>query len=95
MSKYTPGPWSSADLSRPKEIGLSGQYDVGISLGFINTHDVERRNECQANVRLIAYAPDLLEKLQDIVTADESGDLCQELIDAAKDVIYQATGENP
>lgn len=56
--KGTPGPWSG------KDVGICKQDDARLQLGFIMTSDEQRRDECAANARLIASAPELLEALQ-------------------------------
>lgn len=58
--KGTPGPWTG------KDVGIAKQDDAGLQLGFIMTFDEKRRDECAANARLIAAAPELLEALQDL-----------------------------
>lgn len=55
---HTPGPWDN-----DKSIGISGQHHYGLNLCFVNTNDDARRDECRANARLIAAAPDLLAAL--------------------------------
>ena len=81
--KGTPGPWTG------KDVGIAKQDDAGLQLGFIMTFDEKRRDECAANARLIAAAPELLEALQDLQAR-----VCIYVnTSKAKAVIAKATGE--
>ena len=88
--KGTPGPWTG------KDVGIAKQDDAGLQLGFIMTFDEKRRDECAANARLIAAAPELLEAL--IKCADTLEEVsyqawCGEIIDEARAAIAKVTGE--
>lgn len=81
--KGTPGPWTG------KDVGIAKQDDVGLQLGFIMTFDKKRRDECAANARLIAAAPELLEALQDL----QARACIYVNTSKAKAAIAKATGE--
>ena len=90
--KFTPGPWSSG-----KEIPLTAKANdtAGFSLVFVNR---DNKEEVEANARLIAAAPDLLEALikaqEDINwmlnTGQHLNGHCFDYIEAT---IAKATGE--
>ena len=71
MSKHTKGPWKAVRTVAPKGwvIGREdGLYDIAI------VRDGSALEDNQANARLIAAAPDLLEALEDVrhnVDSDE------------------------
>lgn len=81
--KGTPGPWTG------KDVGIAKQDDAGLQLGFIMTFDEKRRDECAANARLIAAAPELLEALQDL----QARTCIYVNTSKAKAAIAKATGE--
>lgn len=78
MSKHTPGPW--------KPIGVRG--DVGIHGTLPDGSDtaaiafVRHQGDSDANIRLIAAAPSLLEALQDIIASAHKSGI--ELIDLSR-----------
>ena len=83
MSKHTPGPWRQAGED------IFGANDWWVAVA---TRDCTSKgsDEPEANARLIAAAPELLEALQSLVRHCESG-LDFEL-DDAKAAIQKATG---
>lgn len=89
---HTPGPWGCKNERDPKFIPLKAIYceRMGFQIGFINTPDKQTCEEAEANARLIAAAPDLLQALQWI--ADNGPDDAYELRDAARAAIAKATG---
>lgn len=73
-AKHTPGPWSYAPAvpGANRSFYIAGnnaehnrQVDIGTVQGGFNS--------CEANARLIAAAPDLLEALQGLVNDDDAG----------------------
>ncbi len=98
MSKHTPGPWSVR-----KALGLGDLAIVAPSTqpdhsGFVILaecyEDIRDRgehavDECAANARLIAAAPDLLEALQDMVS--DHADLSEATLRFARAAIAKAT----
>jgi hypothetical protein len=59
--KGTPAPWND------KDVHICRQDDAGLRLGFLNTHDDERRAQGLANARIIVAAPELLNALEGIM----------------------------
>ena len=104
MSEYTPGPWrvsdgdsfsGGSDVSEPPEyeyIVLAERKTPSVIASF---WDFDWGDEAQANARLIAAAPDLLEALEMVRDADNDNgrkipSLARAKIDAA---IAKARGE--
>lgn len=95
-TKHTLGPWM---ISRdyPKQIGIHGtanQYGSGlVTLVPRDDCDVD---EAEANARLIAAAPDLLQILETIVEDVGYGGggakLCEQFLNRAKSAIARARG---
>jgi hypothetical protein len=84
-----PGPWHTLDTDR-------GIYIIGPSSSLLAIVQPYHSNVVQneANARLIASAPDLLEALQSLVANLAEGDFISETrIDAARAAITKATGE--
>jgi hypothetical protein len=96
--KHTPGPWGWDDVPG-SGIQIRGPYKGGTRLLFIEIWrqfpEREWDAEMEANARLIAAAPDLLESLQEIVAAADGAGWSQ--LDAtlakARAAIAKATGE--
>lgn len=61
---YTPGPWSISPLY-PKEIRMlkTGLNGFHIRIGIVADTDQHSKGEAEANAKLIAAAPDLLDAL--------------------------------
>lgn len=88
MSKHTPGPWNMAG---PNTISNAAKT---IGIAHISTYSVEQ-SEAEANVRLIAAAPDLLEALRTIVIHAASVQMDpQWAVKVARSAIAKATGES-
>jgi len=89
MNKHTPGPWVVDETHLQ---GSVNNLEIGrhITLCSLNVG----RDQCLANARLIAAAPDMLEALIDCRRALELANFTGELavVDAA---IARATGEQP
>lgn len=80
MSKHTPGPWS---FDGAINVAYAGYFSVGFpdGSGFCVPYDIG-----EANARLIAAAPDLLEALQvlaNVTAADNSPKRIREIALAA------------
>lgn len=91
-TQHTPGPWGNIGgngrlLDIP--IRATDLEKLGVSLVYIITDSPHRREVAQANARLIAAAPDLLEALQDLLFFDNG----KPEFDAARAAIAKATGQ--
>lgn len=88
MGKHTPGPWVVEDSRRFNyQMDLTaGPSPLGVIFGRMDGAENE------ANARLIAAAPELLELLVDAVMALE-WDAYPELVAKAKKAIEKAGGE--
>lgn len=65
MSKHTPGPWR---FGGPEKCTIYDRFGQRIANSFEGVMATQRSDsECQANAKLIASAPDLLEALQAII----------------------------
>lgn len=66
MSKHTPGPWEKVDGTDGITRGIRGRHGPEM-VNVINWHGISRATSVtgQANARLIAAAPDLLEFVQE------------------------------
>lgn len=86
MSKHTPGPWQ-----------WTQHFDPTISIYKDGFGQIARLYDSsagtgKANARLIAAAPDLLDALIEIVSADDAHELTQKHIESARAAIAKATG---
>lgn len=86
MSKHTPGPWQ-----------WTQHFDPTISIYKDGFGQIARLYDSsagtgKANARLIAAAPDLLNALIEIVSADDAHELTQKHIESARATIAKATG---
>lgn len=94
MSKHTPGPWNVDFID-----GVDGVFAAGDKrICQVNEVDivgwnVRFRDESEANGRLIAAAPDLLEALQQAVTSMQDSGYPNDslVIRAARQAITKAT----
>ena len=97
MSKHTPGPWLIAEsvVSRHAVTNMRRirSKNEGLEHGAVcDVYGIQDGSEASANARLIAAAPDLLEALQGIVSADDAHELTQKHIESARAAIAKATG---
>ena len=86
MNKHTPGPWThegQGDITGIEDNGF-GRGPVDVCSVYLRT--VEGRHE--ANARLIAAAPDLLEALECLIKSDHD-----DVIEMARAAIARARGE--
>jgi hypothetical protein len=100
MSKHTPGPWkvkagTNAVLAGRKQICSHVNAASALPVNMLEDQEI-----AQANARLIAAAPDLLEAMQALFGADMvycmMGDGKDDQIEAiakARAAIFKATGE--
>jgi hypothetical protein len=89
MSKHTPGPWTA---NKPTQSNGRAEVHAGpmlVAQAFNWLLDAEGDEQCWADARLIAAAPDLLEALKAVVrVADRKTDE----FDAARAAIKKAEG---
>ena len=102
MSKYTPGPWSVADLPHAvvvqTESPSKSKYGASryAAIGGFDRGNPEQLAEALANARLIAASPELLDALDALLSACElPGDHCEieQALPKARAAIAKATGE--
>lgn len=92
--KHTPGPWKTEDDFYRQGVGILGADGLYVA-HVIRT---SAHSETEANARLIAAAPDLLEALQGAVRAMEIATLLpsfKPFIQRGKSAIAKATGQQP
>jgi hypothetical protein len=84
MSKHTPGPWAA---NKPTQSNGRAEVYAGpmlVAQAFNWMLDAEGDEQCWADARLIACAPELLEALKRIKqTGVFVGAIAQEMMDAA------------
>lgn len=91
MSKHTPGPWlrDGRFVYALNEHGINAM-SLSLPPGIGHYDDKETQ---EANARLIAAAPELLEALQHLLEfADQTGRGCSSQEEAARAAIAKATG---
>jgi hypothetical protein len=93
MGAHTPGPWEvvqgdewTTDIGTPE-----GEYEDGRKRHWNVASVNRRRDEWEANRRLIAAAPDLLWALQSLLIANTANDEHAAVL-LANDAIAKATG---
>ncbi len=103
MSKHTPGKWWRDNLHVYAPCGSSDVLVAEVMPPHPMLRGKERREDmefCEANARLIAAAPELLEalkKFNEAATVTESAlefsQMCDTFIEDARAAIAKATGE--
>ena len=94
MSSHTPGPWF-IDPNVKKNanyIDISSQEHIGLATAVWRMDGDERTPECEANARLIAAAPELLNLAELVADLDTPEDMAA-LYDMAMKLIAKARGE--
>lgn len=85
--KGTPGPWKQVENGgRMVGVMSKGEWVV-----YKAGQDRMSTHELEANAKLIAAAPDLLEALTDLLTRFNSSELTIETLENAKAAIAKAT----
>ena len=87
--KHTPAPWTGE-----KVINICNCYQVGLSIGYLSTSSKERRDEGEANAKLIAAAPELLAAIEGLMKCFDDGvgeAWSAKELDAARAAIAKAT----
>ena len=82
-TKHTPGPWYPVEFAGFHVIKTEPYYDAGDDL-----LDVEESPNAEANAKLIAAAPELLECLKEIIAISDRDHSAWEY---AKSIIKKAT----
>jgi hypothetical protein len=87
MTKHTPGPWNvgKSNGNKMTVICLDPEQSAGTAIAFTVSRDKRSLEQCEADARLIAAAPELLEELEKYVKAC---DLC----DGYGIIEYQPSG---
>jgi len=83
-AKHTPGPWEwdySVSIKSGREL---------VALIYSTPH---KNTSLDANARLIAAAPELLEALQKIARMDYGNPYASDCADVAREAILKATGK--
>lgn len=93
--KHTPGPWSiHHDVSSlDGHVLIDSSKHGALAQVVWKMEDDERTPECEANARLIAAAPELLEVAQSILVDDMIQYLPVEYVSNVKTIIAKATGK--
>lgn len=93
MSDYTPGPWThSGQIGGPGHCFCAQVWDASDkSLAVLAT--TANPSDANANARLIAAAPDLLEACKAFIAADNQCGIAL-AFDMAEKAIAKATGAN-
>lgn len=96
-AKHTPAPWliAKSDASFVYALNDNGynRFWAHVTGGNLRRAESTLRAEVEANARLIAAAPDLLDALIEIVSADDAHELTQKHIESARAAIAKATGQ--
>lgn len=74
-TKWTPGPWHVGGVQRCTVYDVRAQRVANSFEGVLAV--LRSDEECKANARLIAAAPELAEALEKLIEAAESSDDCQ------------------
>ena len=93
MSKHTPGPWAA---NKPTQSNGRAEVYAGpmlVAQAFNWMLDAEGDEQCWADARLIAAAPELLEALAAASVALSIGHNALIALDKARAAIAKATGE--
>lgn len=95
-TRHTPGPWKMhSNIGRKSEPGVIA--DAAPCIIAIMGNHKEWPVEAEANARLIAAAPELLEALEDMLSLAKSYDVGQNsaIVDRASALIARTTGGKP
>ena len=99
-TKHTPGPWFRDDRSGLEcDVRAASGRKVALCWGLASNnarnYDKKYKAECDANARLIAAAPEMLEALEKLLSIQEHGDVASWANEwgEARAVVAKATGE--
>lgn len=97
MSNFTPGPWRVDPQNAGDVQTKDGRFEVATA--YCPGGDMPEFDECYANMRLIAAAPEMLAALTLLLRSHDAtcpGETCQlSGIDLARAAISKATGDTP
>ena len=99
MSKHTAGPWwidTAEDVDLPNHVGISADEHGLLAQVVWRMEDDERTPQCEANARLIAAAPDLLEVLEwfmPFIESEQDDERQAPWVEKARATITKAKGE--
>lgn len=86
--KHTPGPWKSIDVTS-ENTAVYHRIDAGeIAIGFAGIYKLKDKSQSEANAKLIAAAPDLLEALLNI--ENDAGTIPESIWKMRNDAIKKA-----
>lgn len=91
-TKHTPGPWCLSDES-PMIIQDECKVIVGSASTYPNSGYFPGQKEAEANARLIAAAPELLEACEGLLGLAERDGWLHVAVNAARAAIAKAKGE--
>lgn len=94
MSRHTPGPWHvSESLDGTMTEVMAGPIYIAPAVWQASVGTDNQQQEREANARLIAAAPSLLEALEQIVSeAENEGMITESCIASARALISEAKG---
>jgi len=95
MSAHTPAPWVARTYSTETVRDAVGIYAGSMLLPIVPDIAGRSIEECDANIRLVAAAPDLLAALRNVIASYRANDP-DSMANAVNDVeaaIAKATGE--
>lgn len=98
-AKYTPGPWEDVGANKDGERCIYGADDSAVAVTIPVGNPDSKLQRSEANARLIAAAPMLLELAEAIFSAADNGNIANTsdedsvgvLLDAARAAIAAAT----
>lgn len=86
---HTPGPWSCERIWDTPASRIHARVDGGVPIALAEAFTMRAPGEKEANARLIAAAPDLLEALRGVLRV---ADRATDEFDAARAAIAKAVG---
>ena len=91
-TKHTPGPWTVSPSSKASTLTRVFSVDEGRLVASANGPGLSESGEAEANARLIAAAPELLEALELFLSCKVTNDQQNEAARIARAAIAKATG---
>ena len=95
MSGHTPGPWEVRSYDKGSQRDMHGIFKLGNQLPIVESVWGRNIHESDANAKLIAAAPQLLEALQNLLGFGTGGSMeSEQAKDDARRAIVAATGDS-